>query len=248
MKKIISFSLYGTIPKYTIGALKNAHLAAEIFPDWICRFYVGRSTYTALPRLIKQLEELSNVEVVYMNEEGDYTSLFWRFYPCAEDDVSVMMSRDTDSRISYREKSAIAEFMNSTFEFHVIRDHPFHLHHEILGGLFACKKGLLKNIVKDIQHYPKTDEWGIDQLFLRDLVYPKVKHLTLTHDEFQGFSLIKKKRVGHSFLGEIFDAEDNFIVEHRLKLKKNLDERSMLFKSKLLMKRIIKVVHPSYYN
>ena len=102
--------------------------------------------------------------------------------------------------------------------------------------------------MKDIQHYPKTDEWGIDQLFLRDLVYPKVKHLTLTHDEFQGFSLIKKKRVGHSFLGEIFDAEDNFIVEHRLKLKKNLDERSMLFKSKLLMKRIIKVVHPSYYN
>jgi hypothetical protein len=248
MKKIISFSLFGTNPKYTIGALKNAHLAAEIFPDWICRFYVGRSTYTALPRLIKLLEELSNVELVYMNEEGDYASTFWRFYPCAEEDVSIMMSRDTDSRISYREKSAIDEFINSTFEFHVIRDHPFHLHHEILGGLFACKKGLLKNVMKDIEHYPKTDDYGIDQYFLRDLVYPKVKHVTLTHDEFQGFSLIKKKRVGHSFLGEIFDAEDNFIVEHRLKLKQNLDARSLLFKSKIILKRIIKIVHPSYYN
>ena len=44
MKKIISFSLWGDNPKYTIGAIKNAEIAKEIYPDWICRFYLGKST------------------------------------------------------------------------------------------------------------------------------------------------------------------------------------------------------------
>ena len=42
MKKIISFSLWGTNPKYTIGAIKNADLAEEIYPDWVCRYYVAQ--------------------------------------------------------------------------------------------------------------------------------------------------------------------------------------------------------------
>ena len=38
MKKIIAFSLWGDQPKYTVGAIKNADLAKEIYPDWTCRF------------------------------------------------------------------------------------------------------------------------------------------------------------------------------------------------------------------
>jgi len=34
-KKIISFSLWGDKPMYTIGAIKNAKLAEEIYPGWI---------------------------------------------------------------------------------------------------------------------------------------------------------------------------------------------------------------------
>ena len=44
MKKIISFSLWGDNPKYTNGAIENADLALEVYPNWICRFYVGTST------------------------------------------------------------------------------------------------------------------------------------------------------------------------------------------------------------
>ena len=43
MKKIISFSLWGDNPKYTIGAINNAKLSQSIYPDWICRFYCGKS-------------------------------------------------------------------------------------------------------------------------------------------------------------------------------------------------------------
>ncbi len=34
MNKVISFSLWGDNPKYTIGAIKNAELSKTIYPDW----------------------------------------------------------------------------------------------------------------------------------------------------------------------------------------------------------------------
>ena len=34
MKKIISLSLWGDNPVYTQGAIRNAELAKEIYPDW----------------------------------------------------------------------------------------------------------------------------------------------------------------------------------------------------------------------
>ena len=36
MKKVISFSLYGNDPKYTIGMIKNVNISKELYPDWIC--------------------------------------------------------------------------------------------------------------------------------------------------------------------------------------------------------------------
>ena len=47
--KIIAFSLWGDDPKYTFGAIKNASIAEELFPDWICRFYVGKSVPQSIP-------------------------------------------------------------------------------------------------------------------------------------------------------------------------------------------------------
>ena len=42
-KKVISYSLWSDIPKYNFGAIRNAELAREIFPDWTVRFYIGTS-------------------------------------------------------------------------------------------------------------------------------------------------------------------------------------------------------------
>ena len=42
-KKIIAFSLWGEKPVYNVGAIRNAELAKEIYPDWICRYYLGKS-------------------------------------------------------------------------------------------------------------------------------------------------------------------------------------------------------------
>ena len=40
-KKVISFSLWGNNPIYTVGAIRNAELAQLIYPEWVCRYYIG---------------------------------------------------------------------------------------------------------------------------------------------------------------------------------------------------------------
>ena len=44
-----------------------------------------------------------------MDEDGDWSGMFWRFHPCSEEDVDVVLSRDTDSRLTQREKDAVDE-------------------------------------------------------------------------------------------------------------------------------------------
>ena len=97
MKKIISFSLWGEDPKYTIGAIENAKLVNEIYHGWISRFYCGKSVPE---NIINSLKDVPNTEVIIMDEDGDWTGMFRRFLACKDGDV--MISRDTDSRLSLR--------------------------------------------------------------------------------------------------------------------------------------------------
>ena len=39
---LITFSLFGDNPLYCQGAVENARLAKEIYPDWTARFYVAQ--------------------------------------------------------------------------------------------------------------------------------------------------------------------------------------------------------------
>ena len=207
MKKVISFSLWGNTPKYTIGAIRNAEIALTIYPDWICRYYIGKS----VPKnIIDELNNLKNTELILMDELGDWTGMFWRFYACEDSDV--MISRDTDSRLTYREKYAVDEWLNSDKDFHIMRDHPYHTT-EILGGMWGCRNGILKNIKSLINEYVKGDFWQVDQNFLKEKIYPIIKVNLLTHDSFLNFEKEKNKfpteRIYKEFVGDVFDEFDN---------------------------------------
>ena len=62
-KKIISYSLWGNEPMYTIGAIRNAELAKEIYPDWVCRFYIGDDVEDGI---VGKLKSFDNIEVIKM--------------------------------------------------------------------------------------------------------------------------------------------------------------------------------------
>src|SRR5262249_24978441 len=42
-RNVISFSLWGSNKRYLAGALRNVKLASDIYPDWLCRFYVDET-------------------------------------------------------------------------------------------------------------------------------------------------------------------------------------------------------------
>ena len=207
MKKVISFSLWGDNPKYTIGAIRNAELTPIVYPGWISRFYCGESVPTDI---IKSLISLPNTEVVMMDVEGDWTGMFWRFYACEDSDI--MLSRDTDSRLSNREKLAVDEWLESNKDFHIMRDHPYHKT-EILGGMWGVRNGLLKNMKQLIGDYTKGDFWQVDQNFLREKIYPLVINNSFTHDSYLNYNINSKpfpsERINREFVGDVFDENEN---------------------------------------
>jgi hypothetical protein len=207
MKKIISFSLWGDNPKYTIGAIKNAEIAEKIYNGWICRFYLGKSVPE---NIVSKLSEMKNTEVILMNDEGDWTGMFWRFYACEDSDI--MISRDTDSRLSLREKFAVDEWLNSDKDFHIMRDHPYH-QTQILGGMWGCRNFILRDIKSLINDYTKGNFWQVDQNFLKEKIYPKVINDSLIHDSFLNYEKQKNKfpteRKNKEFVGDVFDEFDN---------------------------------------
>ena len=203
MKKVISFSLWGDNPKYTIGAIKNAELIDTIYPGWIGRFYCGKSVPIDI---IEILKTYTNVEVIEMEENGDWSGMFWRFYACEDSDV--MISRDTDSRLNLREKNAVDEWLNSDKDFHIMRDHPYH-NALILGGMWGVRNGILKNIVDLIKNYNKGDFWQVDQNFLREQIYPIVVNTSFVHDSYHNINSRSKnfsiERINQEFVGDVFD-------------------------------------------
>jgi hypothetical protein len=203
MKKVISFSLWGDNPKYTIGAIKNAELIDTIYPGWIGRFYCGKSVPIDI---IEILKTYTNVEVIEMEENGDWSGMFWRFYACEDSDV--MISRDTDSRLNLREKNAVDEWLNSDKDFHIMRDHPYH-NALILGGMWGVRNGILKNIVDLIKNYNKGDFWQVDQNFLSEQIYPIVVNSSFVHDSYHNLNSWSKnfliERIDQEFVGDVFD-------------------------------------------
>tara|TARA_R110002124_G_scaffold116567_1_gene273189 strand:- start:7267 stop:7935 length:669 start_codon:yes stop_codon:yes gene_type:complete len=211
--KVIAFSLWGDNPKYTLGALQNLSLAKLVYPDWVCRFYVGQST----PRsIVAMLKEFDNAEIIEMDEAGDWTGMFWRFLAAGDPNIDVLIVRDCDSRLWFREKAAVDEWLASDKDFHIMRDNPQH-GIEILGGMWGVRKRLLFNIRDLVNNYTKGDFWQVDQHFLRDIVYPFVKDNSFVHDEFFANNPFPTPRdekhfVGQSYAGtgKILDQEEYF--------------------------------------
>lgn len=179
VKKIIAFSLWGTSPFYNYGAYENAILALTIFPGWICRFY----HFEADPQIISLLSKLDNVELVEMTKSEQNANMFWRFESAFTEENVILLSRDTDSRLNYREKWAVDQWLLSTKNFHIIRDHSLH-GAPILGGTWGVRNNKLLPLKDQFVNFVRHPQKGHDQTFLAKVVYPLVYSDTLIHDNY----------------------------------------------------------------
>lgn len=201
MKKVISFSLWGDNPKYTIGAIENAKLAQEIYPGWDCYFFLGSSvTNTIQDRLLS----IPNVVLFYKDHPGDWRGMFWRFETSYDLEVDVSIFRDTDSRLNLREKYAVDEWLSSDKTFHIMRDHPYHMF-PILGGMWGYKKNNKYDMRNLLTSFNKTNRYGTDYEFFSNVLYPMIGEDKTVHDPLFDKKPFPTERIDREFVGDVFD-------------------------------------------
>jgi hypothetical protein len=145
---------------------------------------------TVPEEIIEKLREFNNTKIII--KSGDLTNetckpRMWRFEAIDDPEVEIMMSRDTDTRFTIREKMAVDEWLSSNKVFHIMRDHPCH-DYNIMAGMFGTKKiEKIPNWKRLIDNYFSTNLCFYDQLFLRDAIYPHIKDNSIIHATFHQF-------------------------------------------------------------
>ena len=220
IKKLITFCVFGDNIIYKIGAIKNAILAQQIYPDWICRFYLFSECFD----LKKELDTFQNVETVLIEKKGGFYSTLYRFLPLEEENVSYFISRDTDSRLSFREKEAVDEWIDSNKTYHIMKDHPYHYTPEfpILAGMWGAKGGIKKDIRPFIKNFceNQNDNKGIDQKLLYCFFHTNVGNDCIVHESHNFPSQRNYERDKLYYVGQPFDENDNFYGNWKNDLQK----------------------------
>ena len=173
--KIISFSLWGNCPALVAGALANARLARQHYPDWSYRVYAGDDVPD------RDVDELLgvgfDVRIRRRPTSESWAGLFWRFEPA--DDADVFISRDLDSRLNPREAAAVQEWLSTDFAFHSMRDHYQHTV-PLLGGMWGCRRNPW--VAEQLAAWGQRSNKGDDQVFLAEKLWPHIRDKCLVHD------------------------------------------------------------------
>ena len=182
LPNVMAFSLWGAQPRYLRGALRNVQQAPKVMPGWTLRFYVDATVPAGFLDLLRE----SGAEVV-MHRGNKPASLrqrlAWRFLVANDPAVGYFLCRDADAVVSEREALAVNAWLDGGAHFHVVRDWWTHTD-LMLAGLWGGVAGVLPSIKIMMRLYqsPALETRNIDQWFLRDRVWPLVRHSVCVHD------------------------------------------------------------------
>lgn len=198
---VISASLWGDNPKYTVGAVRNAELWPQFYPDWKFRIYHDDS----VPE--ETLRELSSrgVELVKKERLDSFHGMFWRFEVNDDPTVDRFIVRDLDSRFSVREKFCVDQWLASGQPFHAMRDHPHHTV-AIMGGMWGGTTGYFQ-IKPIIDSWKRYGQYGIDQEMLERKFWPLIKNLCHVNDTRRDPNAEVPRNEEGTHIGQIFEAD-----------------------------------------
>ncbi|XP_059090103.1 uncharacterized protein LOC131885916 [Tigriopus californicus] len=208
-QRVVGFSFYGDSrsPKhkskqYYQGIIDNLGLMNKFYPGWIMRLYfdlnLGDDLLGSLCELSCQNANLDLCHIQHLpgTPLPNASRIFpmnWRFFPTLDPQVDLFVSRDLDSRFSDREQSAVQEWLNSKWAFHMMRDHPAHVV-SILGSGWGVKltSTEIRSQWKSAWMIGKNSPimWatrgmtGPDQGFLKRFVWPWAKKDSIQHDSY----------------------------------------------------------------
>lgn len=202
----VAFSLYGAVPRYVQGAIRNSELMPKIYPGWQMHLWYSETVPGGA------LEHLASAGVRLHPMNGKHPQqMFYRFLIHDEPNVERYLIRDCDSRISEVERGCVAEWIDQQTVLHTIHDHPYH-QRLIMGGLWGLwrAKSDLGSMSDLIGSWSQVNCYGQDEAFLAEAVWPRCSSRTQ-----HGKELPIRHTERSSFLGEILDENEQPIAEHR---------------------------------
>jgi hypothetical protein len=180
-RNVISFSLWGTAPFYSYGAMINLVLSRTVYPGWTCRFYVDSAVPPACVAFLRD----NGADVRNIEHEYPGVGLFQRFLVMNDPTVGRFLVRDCDARLSPAEADLVRQWIDSDYPFHVVRDHV--LHNELMiGCTWAGRTDCGIDIVELMRRYftsGPTAKYGHDQRMLGLLLWPLIRQHCLVHDK-----------------------------------------------------------------
>ena len=188
MVNVFSFCIYGPETlKYYHGLLENIRLINQHYADWKIYVYAGDDVTEGFLATLR-----ANPSVV-LNQTGLHgtPNTVHRFFAIDDPDVDVAFFRDADSRVHWKDRWAINDFLASGRAVHIIRDHKDH-GSCIPAGLWGVRKGVFATTLRQaFQDWTpihagngRPDDpasFGIDQNFLGRVIYPSIRPLALVH-------------------------------------------------------------------
>jgi len=177
--------------KYSWGLLHNIIAARTVYPGWVVRLYVDVSVPEEFVTLLK---EIKNLEILHRTRNHPWDGISWRFEAADDPEVELFVTRDTDSRLCWREALAVREFVEGDYKIHAMHDNPVHhgYMHPINAGMFGARSGFtmekmgkpMKELFEDYHNTRYADRMT-DQNFLRDIIWPQFSKEALVHVDYQ---------------------------------------------------------------
>ncbi|XP_045215789.1 uncharacterized protein LOC123566031 [Mercenaria mercenaria] len=201
---VISYSLYGSDPRYIAGALQNSYLLTIVYPGWHLWIYHDNSVPQSI---LDTICNQSRTKCINMSSSAIINKRSWRFLVASERNVSRYIIRDIDSRLSFREKVAVNEWIYSGRKLHTMRDHP-NQNYFINAGMWGGMSETYPNMEHALFANYLTDEYTSDSDFLTHVVWPAVKHSVMQHDsvlciKFGGVHF-PTSRIGYEHVGSVY--------------------------------------------
>jgi hypothetical protein len=189
MKKVVSFCLWGNNPHYIEGAFTALASALERYPGWEPWIYLAEDVAENVAAMLASkgaiIIRMNRQEWDSQNHKSQnlqFLPAFWRFLPASDPNVEILLVRDLDSPITFREVAAVNEWISSDKPFHIMRDHPKH-EYPILAGMWGCRTKILRDMAHLVRKWKRFDYYGCDQKFLGTVVYPRIHKQVWVHSE-----------------------------------------------------------------
>ena len=180
-KNIISFSVYGRNPRYWKLIKSNIAYAKDLYPDFICRFYIEKRYLVDNEHYLEANNP--HIEIILMPDNFGAHGVFWRFLGCIDDSINIFLCRDIDSLLNIRESLAVREWLDSDKDFHIMRDHRRYHNKPIMAGMWGCRNKIMQKIGFDklLNNWDKKNNYGDDEKFLGEKIYPLIYPYCFEH-------------------------------------------------------------------